>query len=120
MSYDVSVVEDGEDVFSVNYTWNMAYAIRHGGLEIYKRHGWLYSALTHPSQRALFVLEGARASAAATAIADAITLIQEDAEKLREREPVNGWGSVQNLISCFLLPLLRACRECPNAVLRCC
>lgn len=118
MSYDVHLEIDtgGEEParlgdLDANYTSNMRYAIAHGGISM------LAPLSGDPDG---FVLDGARASEAAEALARCIAIIERDAEALREDEPANGWGSVDRLLSVFLRPILAACREHPGATVRVC
>lgn len=121
MSYDVHLEIDTGGEYpavvgdSLNYTWNMGYAIRHGGIEMYRRED--DGTHTHNGD-GRFILDGAPARAAATALADCIATIERDAEALRKHEPDNGWGSVDRVVAVFLRPILDMCRAHPNATVK--
>lgn len=114
MSYDVFLecpcCGSGPTDHGFNYTWNMGYAIRHGGIEMYRRED------SPPHGR--FVLDGAKASDALPALLACIERIEADADALREQEPKNGWGSVDTLLAGFLRPIAAACVEYPGCIVR--
>lgn len=117
MSYDVSLVIDtgsGEAVEigdGLNYTYNMSYALTHGGICMYRPRSGEPTA-------GLVVLDGLSAPAAAAILAHCIDAIERDADDLRKREPANGWGSVDGLVRDFLRPLLERCRQHPRCTVR--
>lgn len=92
-----------------NYTYNMGYAIRHGGIEMHGRG---------EGADGRFTLDGAKAKDAAEPLAQCIEAIEAAAETLREREPDNGWGSVEGVVDRFLRPILGACRMYPDCIVR--
>lgn len=120
MSYDVYLeidtggehparIDDG-----INYTYNMSYAIRHGGIEMYRR------GLEASHFEGRFILDGSLAGAAAEELKRCITAIERDAVELRRSEPENRWGSVDSLLEQFLRPIMEMCRKHPKATVRVC
>jgi hypothetical protein len=94
---------------SWNLTYNMHYALAHGGLEVY---------MPNEPGCPRFVLQGARASIALPFLRTAMETIKRDHDALEDREPKNGWGSVTGVLV-WLSQLRAACLKHPNATIGC-
>lgn len=118
---------------SLRYTYNMGYAIRHGGISVYvlddEDHeagkieafrGLAYAQYLGLEAHVLFVLDGAPAADAIPALRACIERIERDRAQLVKDQPGNGWGTVDELLTDFLRPLLELCIENPKCTLWCC
>ena len=89
-----------------NYTYNMYYAIKHGGID-------MYSKVDSPR----FTLDGSRAKDAVGPLKECLQILDRDEQELTTSEPVNGWGSVKTLKE-FLRKILQECERHPYAFVK--
>lgn len=105
MSLDVSLVENGEEVFSLNITHNLGAMAREAGL---------YQCLWRPEE------QGWRTACNLTApMAEGLRVLVTNRAEMEKHSPENGWGEWVNLVE-FASLYLDACHRWPDAEVRVC
>ena len=102
MSLDVTLIKDGEEVYSANITHNLGKMASEAGI---------YEALWRPEE-----IDAVRAEDIINLLGEGLVLLSSRPEYYQKFNSPNGWGTYINFLP-WVERYLEACKQYPNALI---